>query len=110
MSYTIKNNTDVILKIRSFLYTEEIPAKTWHTGDKTSLSGGDFDIGLEAKSDYFFEIIMNPNLIHTTVSKEKQTEVNVTWGGCIRKKANFYITISDKKGRNERHEVEVDCK
>src|SRR5215475_1927517 len=104
MAYTIKNNLSQPLKIISFLWSDTIPAGTWHTGDKTSLSGGDFDIHLEVVSGYLLEFIMNPTLINTTVSKDKETVIDVSLGEIRGDTATILLRITDKSGRNERQE------
>lgn len=108
MSYIIKNKLGHPLKIASFMWSETIPAGTWHYGEKTSLSGGDFDIDLWVESGYLF---LDPKLISTTVSKDKETVIEVTGGTTTSPgTAKIWLHITDKNGRDERHEVTVAVK
>jgi hypothetical protein len=108
MSYIIKNKLGHALKISSFLWNETIPAGTWHYGDKTSLSGGDFDITLSVVSGYIF---LDPTLISTQVSKDKETIIEVTGEHNYRNPTTkIWLTITDKEGRREEHEVTVGVK
>ncbi|MEN3335926.1 MAG: hypothetical protein V7641_5291 [Blastocatellia bacterium] len=110
MSWKVKNflgRSNV--KVRRGLWTSDpIPMNGEYKSDQKSWFGDGLDITVEGVSGFFFETIMNPTLVRTNVSADKNTVVTVNDGGVSKGKATVKIHITDDHGRNERSEVEVD--
>ena len=114
MAWVVKNNigrSDV--KVRKWAWTSEpIAAGGGEYRSDWKSWFGDLDITVEAVSGFLWEFIMNPTIVATSVSPEKETRIDLNDGGfdSRTRKYTVRVHITDNKGRDERKELDFDVK